>query len=138
MFLLATATVVLLNPRNPLIQITVIIIRGNSDDSVGTMNKQGSQMLVTFFRHIHENFSVAIRVLAHNQIQPCSKVTAILKFSSFANSSNTGRGRFRINTFPASDCLNIASISLSKRVYTTTEIVKEIIEFCNRSAHTGT
>jgi hypothetical protein len=44
-------------------------------------------------------------MLAWNQTQPCSKVAAILKFSSFANSSNNGRGRFRANAFNSGDTL---------------------------------
>ncbi|SUH37351.1 Uncharacterised protein [Salmonella enterica subsp. enterica] len=44
-------------------------------------------------------------MLAWNQTQPCSKVATILKFSSFANSSNNGRGRFRTNAFNFGDTL---------------------------------
>lgn len=62
-------------------------------------------MLVAFFRHIHENLPVTTRVLTWNQTKPCCKVTAILKFSSFTNSSNNGRGRFRTNTFDSGDTL---------------------------------
>ena len=79
--------------------MAIIVIRGNPDDSSGTMNKKCPQMLVAFFRHIHQHLPVATRMLAWNQTQPCSKVAAILKFSSFANSSNNGRGRFRTNAF---------------------------------------
>ena len=62
-------------------------------------------MLVTFFRHIHQHLPVATLVLAWNQTKPCSKVTAILKFNSFANSSNNGRGRFRAYAFNFGDTL---------------------------------
>lgn len=77
----------------------------NADDSAGTMNKKCPQMLVAFFRHIHQHLPVATRMLAWNQTQPCSKVAAILKFSSFTNSSNNGRGRFWANTFNSGDTL---------------------------------
>lgn len=40
---------------NPLMQTSIIVIRGNPDDSAGTMNKKSPQMLVAFFRHIHQN-----------------------------------------------------------------------------------
>ena len=85
--------------------MTIIVIRDNSDNSAGTMNKKCSQMLVAFFRHIHQHLPVATRMLAWNQTQPCSKVAAILKFSSFVNSSNNGRGRFRANAFNFGDTL---------------------------------
>lgn len=84
--------------------MTIIVIRGNPDDSAGTMNKKCPQMLVAFFRHIHQHLPVATRMLAWNQTQPCSKVATILKFSSFANSSN-GRVRFRTNAFNFGDTL---------------------------------
>jgi hypothetical protein len=58
--------------------MAIIVIRGNPDDSAGTMNKKCPQMLVAFFRHIHQHLSVATRMLAWNQTQPCSKVAAIL------------------------------------------------------------
>lgn len=73
--------------------MAIIVIRGNPDDSAGTMNKKCPQMLV------------ATRMLAWNQTQSCSKVATILKFSSFANSSNNGRGRFRTNAFNFGDTL---------------------------------
>ncbi|VGG12940.1 Uncharacterised protein [Klebsiella quasipneumoniae] len=85
--------------------MAIIVIRGNPDDSAGTMNKKCPQMLVAFFRHIHQHLSVTTRMLTWNQTQPCSKVAAILKFSSFANSSNNGRGRFRANAFNSGDTL---------------------------------
>jgi hypothetical protein len=85
--------------------MTIIVIRGNPDDRAGTMNKKCPQMLVAFFRHIHQHLPVATRMLAWNQTQPCSKVAAILKFSSFASSSNNGRGRFRANAFNFGDTL---------------------------------
>ncbi len=44
--------------------MTMIVIRGNPDDSPGTMNKKCPQMLVTFFRHIHQHLSVVTRGLA--------------------------------------------------------------------------
>lgn len=56
--------------------MTIIVIRGNPDDSAGTMNKKCPQMLVAFFRHIHQHLPVATRMLAWNQTQPCSKSTA--------------------------------------------------------------
>jgi len=59
----------------------IIVIFGNPDDSVGTMNKKCPQMLVAFFRHIHQHLPVATRVLAWNQTKPCGKVTAILSRS---------------------------------------------------------
>ncbi len=84
--------------------MAIIVIRGNPGDSAGTMNKKCPQMLVSFFRHIHQHLPVATRMLAWNQTQLCSKVAAILKFSSFANSNN-GRGRFRANAFNSGDIL---------------------------------
>lgn len=85
--------------------MTVIVIRGHPDDSAGTMNKKYPQMLIAFFRHIHQHLPVATRMQAWNQPQPCSKVAAILKFSSFASSSNNGRSRFRANAFNFGDTL---------------------------------
>ena len=83
--------------------MAIIVIRGNPDDSAGTINKKCPQMLVAFFRHIHQHLPVATRMLAWNQTQLCS--TAILKFSSLANSNNNGRGRFRANAFNSGDTL---------------------------------
>lgn len=54
-------------------QAAIIVIRGNSDDSAGTMNKKCPQLLV------------ATRVLSWNQTRPYGKVTAIFKFGSFAS-----------------------------------------------------
>lgn len=84
---------------NPLIQIAIIIIRGNPDNSAGTMNKKSPQMLVAFFRHIHQHLSVTTGVLARNQTKPGCKVTTIFKFSSFANRGNNCSGRFRADDF---------------------------------------
>lgn len=80
-------------------QAAIIVIRGNSDDSAGTMNKKCPQMLVAFFRHIHQYLFVATRVLSWNQTRPCGKATTIFKFSSFANRGNNSRGCFRTNAF---------------------------------------
>lgn len=57
--------------------MAIIVIRGNPDDSAGTMNKKFPQMLVAFFRHIHQHLSVATRMLAWNQTQPCSKLNSV-------------------------------------------------------------
>lgn len=81
--------------------MAIIVIHGNPNDSTGTMNKKCPQMLGAFFRHIHQHLPVANRMLAWNQPQPA----AILKFSSFANSRNNGRGRFRANAFNSGDTL---------------------------------
>lgn len=42
--------------------MAIIVIRGNPDDSAGTMNKKCPQMLVAFFRHIHPHLPVATRM----------------------------------------------------------------------------
>lgn len=85
--------------------MTIIVILGNPDDSAGTMNIKFPQMLVALFRHIHQHLAVSTRMLAWNPTQPCSKVAAILKCSSYANSSNNCRGRFRANAYNGSVAL---------------------------------
>ncbi len=80
-------------------QTAIIVIRGNPDDSAGTMNKMSPQMLVAFFRHMHQYLPVATRVLSGNQTWPCGKVTTIFKFSSFASRGNDIRRRFRTDVF---------------------------------------
>lgn len=73
-------------------QTAIIIIRGNPDNSAGTMNKKSPQMPVAFFRHIYQHLSVTTAVLARNQTKPVCKVTTIFKFSSFANRGNNVSG----------------------------------------------
>ena len=95
-------------------------------------------MLVAFLRHVHEHLSVPTRVLTRHKAKPGCKVTTILKFSSFDNRCNNGCGRFRANAFNFGNTL--AGFRLPehyidfviKKVYTTTKIVEEIIEFRNR------
>lgn len=40
-------------------QATIIVLRSNHDDSACTMNKMCPQMLVAFFRHIHQHLPFA-------------------------------------------------------------------------------
>lgn len=128
---------------NPLIQIAIIIIRGNPDNSAGTMNKKSPKMPVAFFRHIYQHLSVTTAVLARNQTKPVCKATTIFKFSSFANRGNNCSGRFRTNTFNFGNALTGFGLCeyniylFIKKGYTATRVVKEIIEFCNRSTHSG-
>lgn len=67
----------------------------------------------------------------------------IFKFSSFANSDNNGRSRFRKNAFNFGKLLTSFGLPeyridfFIKKVYTKVAIVKEIIKFHNCSAHSS-
>ncbi|SVJ50730.1 Uncharacterised protein [Klebsiella pneumoniae] len=80
-------------------QTVIIVIRDNSDDSMGTVNKRCPQILVAFFRHIHLYLPAATRVLSRNQTKLFGKMTTIFKFSSFANRGNNSCCCFRVNAF---------------------------------------
>lgn len=83
----------------------IIGIRGNSNDSAGTMNKKCPQMLVAFFRHIHHYLPIATRVQPWNQTKPFGKVATILQFCSFVNHGNTSCCCFRANALNLGNAL---------------------------------
>lgn len=70
-------------------------------------------------------------------------MTTIFKFSSFANRGNNSCCCFRANAFNFDNALAgfwLPEHSINffiKKAYSTTKIIKEIIKFCNRPAHSN-
>lgn len=122
--------------------MTIIVIRGPPDDSAGTMNKKYSHMLVAFFRHIHQHRLSPLECWRGTRPSHAAKWWPFLNSVPLPIAATTAvavLGPMHLTLairWQASDCLNTVSISLSK-MDQTLEIVKEIIEFGNRPAHSN-